>query len=420
MHVNHSGHAYLELIEKDSENNKILARMRATIWSYTFRMLRPYFEATTGYQFAAGIKVLLNASVEFHAQYSISLNIKDIDPAYTLGDLARKKAEILERLDKEGVMEMNRQLDFPMVPQRIAVISSPTAAGFEDFLNTLSSNIYNFSFSISLFQAVMQGEKAEESVISALEQIFENEEGFDVVVLIRGGGASIELDCFNGYDLAFHITQFPLPVITGIGHERDETIADMVAHTKLKTPTAVAEFLIDRLAAFSALLEENEEYLRTMAKEMILEEKEKVHRLSQKLLLDTRDHLYRASTLLNNQGYSLKNAVERNISSAGSDLREKSQVLKFRISALIARKNEVLQSRHDKLQNSVYNRISSEEQKVKNLEKVISLSNPEYILSRGYSITTHNGKLIKDEKEIKSGDELNTILYKGKIKSKVQ
>ncbi|MGC9341230.1 MAG: exodeoxyribonuclease VII large subunit, partial [Bacteroidales bacterium] len=290
LHVNSSGHAYLELIEKNPDNNKILARMRATIWAYTWRMIRPYFEGSTGYQLTAGIKVLVFVSLEFHSLYSISLNIKDIDPSYTLGDLARKKAEIIDRLKKEGVMEMNKQLGFPLVAQRIAVISSSTAAGFEDFLNTLSSNSYNFHFQVSLFQAIMQGDSAEDSIISALEQIYEVEENFDVVVLIRGGGAQIDLDCFNNYDLAYHITQFPLPVLTGIGHERDETVADMVAHTRLKTPTAVAELLIDYMIEYLGKIEDYEENLTDLVSFRMQNEKEKISVLSRNLLVGTRQN----------------------------------------------------------------------------------------------------------------------------------
>ena len=251
-----NGHVYIELIEKAKNSDKITARIKATIWSFTYRMLRPYFEGTTGYALSTGIKIMVLASVEYHPQYSISLNITDIDPSYTLGDLAQKKDEILQRLVQEGVIDMNKELEIPIVPQRIAVISSESAAGYEDFLNSLENNIYNFHFNITLFPALMQGDKAVESIINMLENIYENEEKYDLVVIIRGGGAKIDLECFNDYELAYHITQFPLPVLTGIGHERDETITDIAAHTKLKTPTAVAEFLIDSLLVFLSELNE--------------------------------------------------------------------------------------------------------------------------------------------------------------------
>ncbi len=420
LHLNSSGHAYLELIEKNPATNKILARMRATIWSYTYRMLRPYFEGTTGYQFSAGIKVLVNVSLEYHPQYSISLNIKDIDPSYTLGDLARKKAEIIERLTREGVIDMNKQIEFPLVPQRIAVISSSTAAGFGDFLNTLSNNIENFHFEINLFQAVMQGEKAEESIIKALEKIYESENNFDLVVIIRGGGATIELDCFNNYDLAFHITQFPLPVITGIGHERDETVADLVAHRKLKTPTAAAEFLIDRMAEFLTGIHQMEEYIFDLVREKIQSEKDSVSLISQNLVLYTRQVLYQAGTTLNKSAYEIKAALGSMLAGSNNLLNDKHKTLAFKVSALIVKKEQKLGLSKEKVDRIAFQLIKEEKEKLISMDKLINLSSPEYILSRGYSITRHNGKVLKDAQNVRKNDELITVLHKGKLKSKVK
>ncbi|MFW5820855.1 MAG: exodeoxyribonuclease VII large subunit [Bacteroidota bacterium] len=420
LHQNSSGHVYLELIEKDPHTNRILARMRATIWSFTYRMLRPYFEGSTGYQLSSGIKVLVNVSLEFHPQYSISLNIKDIDPSYTLGDLARKKAEIIERLTREGVIEMNKQLDFPIVPQRIAVISSPTAAGLEDFLNTLSTNILNFKFGVSLFQAVMQGEKAEESIIKCLEKIFESEDKFDVVVIIRGGGASIELECFNNYDLAFHIAQFPIPVLTGIGHERDETVADIVAHKKLKTPTAVAEMLIDRMTEFLSGLQQLEEYISDLIKEKILIEKDRIALLSRNLFLFTREKLHKAENNLSKKSYTLKAALRSILGESRNFLREKKNILKIRISALLVKEHKDIEGLAEKVNRTTRQRLKEEKDKLSSCQRNAELSNPQYILSKGYSITKHGGKVLKNAKAVKKDEEIITILYKGKLKSKIR
>ena len=250
MELRENRHCYLELIEKSEENDSLLAKVRATIWASRYDMLRPFFEASTGSPLKSGIKILCKASVEFHPLYGLSLNITDIDPSYTLGDLARKKQEVIQRLRKEGVFDMNRELLFPLVPQRIAVISSETAAGYGDFSESILHNSHGFHFHTTLFPAVMQGDEAPASISSAMEKIYESESDFDCVVIIRGGGSKADLESFNHYDLAYFITQFPLPVITGIGHERDESVADMVAHHGLKTPTAVAEFLVDQLLAF--------------------------------------------------------------------------------------------------------------------------------------------------------------------------
>lgn len=420
FHLNSSGHAYLELVEKSQDNKKVLARMRGTIWSYTFRMLRPYFEGSTGYQFSAGIKVLVKVSLEFHPQYSISLNIKDIDPNYTLGDLARRKAEILEKLTREGVIDMNKQLEFPIVPQRVAVISSPTAAGFEDFLKTLSDNIYNFQFEISLFQAIMQGEKAEQSIIEALENIYQSESEFDVVVLIRGGGATIELDCFNNYDLAFHISQFPLPVLTGIGHERDETVADIVAYKKLKTPTAVAEMLIDRMADFLAALDQAREYINGFVKQRVQSEKDKVSILSQNLLLFTKQNLHKADKNLNQLTHRVNSTLRGSIINSYNSLNEKKNNLKFYLSTLLTKERQRFDTLLDKTERLSLLRIKEEKDKLVSLERIKDLSDPDYILSKGYSITTHQGKVLKNPKSVKTDDEIITILHKGKLKSKVK
>ncbi len=244
LKVNYSGHCYLELIEKDSGGESIKAKVRATIWSSAYRMIQAYFESATRSKLAAGMKVMVKASVEFHELYGLSLNITDIEPSYTVGEMALKKQEIINRLIAEGVFGMNKSLSLPDLPRRIAVVSSKTAAGFGDFMDQLLKNDFGYKFYVKLFPAAMQGAEAEQSIIAALDAVFEAESQFDLVVIIRGGGSQSDLNCFNSYWLACHICQFPLPILTGIGHEQDETIADLVANTRLKTPTAVAEFLI--------------------------------------------------------------------------------------------------------------------------------------------------------------------------------
>jgi exodeoxyribonuclease VII large subunit len=231
---NFNGHCYLELFEKDQASDRIIAQAKATIWATTYRMLKPYFETSTSRKFSSGLKVLICVKVDFHEVFGLSLNITDIDPTYTLGDLALKKAETIRQLKEENVFDMNHELELALVPQRIAIISSKTAAGFTDFITHILSNPFQYKFELCLFPASMQGDKAEESIISALEQINEAESLFDAVVIIRGGGSQTDLSCFDNYWLATHIAQFPLPVLTGIGHEQDDSVVDMVAHTRLK------------------------------------------------------------------------------------------------------------------------------------------------------------------------------------------
>jgi exodeoxyribonuclease VII large subunit len=278
---NRNGHCYLELVEK--EGNEITARARATIWSYTFRILKPYFETTTGQFFTFGLKVLVQVSVEYHPAYGLSLNIKDIDPAYTIGDMALQRKEIIERLQNEGVFEMNKELELPLVPQKIAVISSKTAAGYQDFMNQLENNPMGIKFYTHLFEAYMQGADAVPTIISALDRIFEYEEFFDAVAIIRGGGATADLSSFDSYDLAFHVTQFPLPVVTGIGHEKDDTIIDLVAHTRMKTPTAVAEFFISGAERFYERLTGLEEEVVQLVRETVDSKKEQLEDFAENL-----------------------------------------------------------------------------------------------------------------------------------------
>jgi len=240
-------HCYLELIEKNPMGNGLIAKARAYIWANMFELLKPYFEQTTGRNFTSGLKILINVSVEFHPVYGYGLNICNIDPTYTLGDLQLRRKAILRKLEEEGVLSLNKELEIPRLPQRIAVISSATAAGYEDFCRHLTDNRQGFIFYPHLFSAVMQGEQAEASIISALNRIFQHKDLFDVVVIIRGGGATSDLAAFDSYELAVNCAQFPLPVITGIGHERDDTVLDFIAFYRAKTPTAVADFLIEQL-----------------------------------------------------------------------------------------------------------------------------------------------------------------------------
>ncbi len=375
IHENRSGHCYLELIEKNEENDAILARARGTIWSSRYSMLKPYFEASAGTRLKSGIKLLFNASVDFHPQYGFSLSITDLDPSYTLGDLARKKQEVIRKLREAGVMEMNREIPFPRVPQAVAVISSETAAGFGDFMDSLLRNQYGFRFMAVHFQAVMQGEEAPASVIRAMDRVFESATRFDCVALIRGGGSKADLECFNDYDLAYYITQFPLPVLTGIGHERDESVADMVAARGLKTPTAVAEFLVDQLLAFEFRLGELDDRTAAAVRNVV-----QVHALG----LDR----YR------------------------SDLRHL-------VRQYLRGKTQQISQHRLTLDKQTRNLISRKMDRLLLLETRTKLVDPATILKRGYSMTLSEGRALSDTRGLRKGSELETRLYKGNIFSRI-
>jgi exodeoxyribonuclease VII large subunit len=242
-----AGHCYLEFIEKGVLDGKVIAKSRGTIWNRTLREMFPLFERVTGQVFRSGIKVLVRVSVEFHEQYGFSLTVREIDPSYTVGDMLKKRLEIIGRLESEGIKDLNKGLELPLMPCRIAVITSETAAGYGDFMDQLLRNAGGYPFYLKLYPSLMQGDRTTESIISALDRISAHASHFDAVVIIRGGGSTSDLSSFDTYALSSHCAQFPLPLITGIGHERDDTIVDLVAHTRLKTPTAVASFLISRM-----------------------------------------------------------------------------------------------------------------------------------------------------------------------------
>lgn len=256
LKVNYSGHCYLELIEKDPkrDNGVPTAQARAVIWRSSYSRIAAYFEAETGQRLAPGIRILAQVVVNYHELYGFSLQITEIDSTYTLGDMEQQRQQTIERLKAEGVWELNRSLELPLPVQRIAIISSANAAGYQDFCKELARSDYRFK--TTLFDAVMQGVAAEESIIEALGCVAERYEEFDAVVIVRGGGSTSDLNCFNAYRLSSHIAQFPLPVLTGIGHDKDQSVVDLVAHTPLKTPTAVAGWLNERMASIEGWLEE--------------------------------------------------------------------------------------------------------------------------------------------------------------------
>lgn len=286
-----AGHCYIELLERDEATEELVARARGTIWARIYSLLKPYFLEQTGERFSVGLKVLLKVTVVYHELYGFSLDVCDIEPAFTLGDMARRKQAIINRLQDEGVANLNKDLSFPDLPQRIAVISSSYAAGYGDFCDQLANNPYGFVFYPHLFAAPMQGNKVEEGVIGALNRIAENIDCWDVVVIIRGGGATSDLSCFDSYDLANNCAQFPLPIITGIGHQRDETIVDMVAHTRVKTPTAAAELLIHTMAGQAARLNDLSRVIISSVQETIKSSKHRLALLLQSIPVSTAIYL---------------------------------------------------------------------------------------------------------------------------------
>ncbi|MDL2221614.1 exodeoxyribonuclease VII large subunit [Parabacteroides sp. OttesenSCG-928-N08] len=393
-----SGHCYLEFIEKHPRTGQMVAKARGTIWANSFRVIKRYFEEETGQPFESGLKVMVEVNVDYHELYGFNLTVIDIDPTYTLGEMARKRKETIRKLQEDGVFELNKELTLPTLTQRIAIITSPTAAGYEDFMHQLHHNPKGFVFYTHLFPAIMQGEQTEDSVVAALDRIYQQIDCFDAVVIIRGGGATSELNAFDSYAMAATCAQFPLPVLTGIGHERDDTVLDMVAHTRLKTPTAVAGFLINRLEAAAALLEEHEEELLYVVNELIARQKNSLQLLASRL----------------------PSSVMNRLNSNRNELHGISSKLPIICSSLSSRRETELDRLLEQLRHHLERRINEQQRTLQLTEQFITLASPDYLLRRGYSLTMQGGKIIKSAADIQQGATIVTRFSDGEAESIVQ
>ena len=383
----HGGHCYMELIEKDERSNTPVARASAKCWRQTWLMVKPYFERTTGQPLRAGMKVLLKVYAQYHKAYGFSWIVSDIDPTYTLGDMARKRQEIIRQLKEEGVFDLQRELRIPTFAQRIAVISAQNAAGYGDFCRQLEDNEYGFRFEVTLFPAIMQGEQVEQSIIAALNNIYNLQSNhashlssfnchFDCVVIIRGGGATADLCGFDTLALAENVAQFPIPIITGIGHERDESILDMVANTRVKTPTAAAALLIDNLLRVLERLDDASQRISYAVNQRISNQKTKIATMT---------------TLIPTLALRVV-----------SDQRHRIELLENRLPVAIER------------------RLTNQKHLLESLSIKLQGFDPQLLLSRGYSITLHNGRAVRDPRQLKPGDEIEPRVEKGTIHSVVK
>lgn len=393
---NYSGHCYLEFVQKDTKSNALVAKARGIIWNNVYQLLKPYFERETGQAFVSGIKVLVKVTVDFHELYGYSLTVVDIDPTYTLGDMVRRRKEILRRLDADGILTMNKELELPELLQRIAVISSPTAAGYGDFCNQLVHNAFGFVFYPKLFPAVMQGDQVEASIISALDRIYDSGVSWDVVVIIRGGGATSDLSGFDTYDLAAHCAQFPVPIITGIGHERDDTVIDLISHTRVKTPTAAAEFLINHQRQTAEHLEDLAAFFTEAVPDRIRQEKERLERCVARIPSQVRMRLQRESFRQERFAKRLEMAWQTRL------VREQ-----YRLQV------------EQQLAVAAVRKLEQERHRLELLEQRVQAASPDVLLKRGYSLTLKDGKAVTDVAQLQAGDEVETRLARGTFRSKV-
>ncbi|MFC4874261.1 exodeoxyribonuclease VII large subunit [Negadavirga shengliensis] len=390
------GHAYLELVEKTDD--RIMAKMRANIWAYTYQTLRWKFETVTGQSLKSGMKILALVNVQFHEIYGISLIIKDIDPNFTLGERAKRKQEIIDRLHSEGLMTLNKQFELPRVPQKVAVISSVTAAGYGDFINQVEHNHYGYQVHWKLYQATMQGNDAPTSVMNAIEAVEADmpDEKFDLLVIIRGGGAQTDLDCFDDYELARTIANAALPVVTGIGHERDESVADIVAHTQMKTPTAVAELILSGFRQF-------EEDIH-----LLLNRIERICRLT---FQSEHQRLYDKTHLI-------KNLLASKLNEAGQRLDRLSHRILLHSKHKVSVNRLHLQNMAISLRKIAISSVQREKQRLGQLEKITERLDPVYLLRRGYTKTEIDGLPI-NKVEAKVGKQMVTYSWDKKIHSSI-
>ncbi len=398
---NYSGHCYLDLIEKSEHNDQIIAKQRATIWASTYRLLAHKFYSATGGTLQAGMNILVEVSVEFHELYGMSLNIKDIDPTYTLGELQRRRLEIIQRLKKHGLIDKNRQLPMPRLIKCIAIISSPTAAGYSDFIHQLTHNPHGFTYQTTLFPAIMQGSQTEESILSALDKIINfqlSTFNFQLVVIIRGGGATSDLQAFDSEQLAERCANCPLPIITGIGHLRDETILDLVAYKNLKTPTAVAEYIISHTLELDMYLLELGDRLQKNAILRLEQEKNLLTSLSAYIP----QYALRLLTASDNKLTALQHRIE------------------LKTADFIAKNRLLLDRKSDQLSTTVNQQLQQQQNSLKLIETKLQLLDPQQLLKKGYSFTTHNGKLVTSVTQLASGDTITTTLADGTIDSIVK
>lgn len=392
------GHCYMELVQKDESNTRILAKNRGVIWANVFNRLKCEFELATGMAFVSGLKLLIEVTANYHEQFGLSLVISDINPEYTLGGMAMKRREILRRLAEEGIIDMNKELAFPDVPQRIAVVSAEGAAGYGDFMNQLENNPYGLQFYTKLFPAVMQGERTMPTVIAALDRINEHQELFDCVVIIRGGGATSDLHCFDDYNLAAHVAQFPLPVVVGIGHERDVTVLDDIAAMRVKTPTAAAEWLISRGEAALARIGELSNAVVGSASGYVARANEQLAYYSSTIPLVAQNMIDAANMRLNHYAQTIPVGVQNRIATARTQLMYLFQTMK----------------------QAGEQRLLREKMRVQSIADKVEILSPQNTLRRGYTLTMKNGKAVTKAEDLKAGECVITIFADGEVKSIVE
>lgn len=419
--IHSRGHCYLELIDKPEELLTITAKQRATIWANTFQLIGAYFESETGMQLQSGLKVMLQVSVEFHSLYGMSLNVHDIEPSYTIGEEELQRKRIIAQLHAEGIFYDNKSLTLSLFPQKIAIISSEQAAGYQDFLNHLTDNAYNLAFSVELFHVSMQGVHVEQSIIQALDAIFAKESCFDAVIIIRGGGAKTDLRWFDNYTIASHIAQFPLPIITGIGHDKDLTITDMIAHTSLKTPTAVADFLIQKGADIITRLQEYSHALHICIADYIATQKLYIEQQARSIHAVRTDIVNKELYTISLLSLALQHKLSERLKDAFYNLNMYKIDIQHYSFINVHNSHHRLNAVLERIPIYTRHAIKHAQSELQLQLTKVNLHNPNTILAKGYSITTlHDGSIIRSASNVATGEIIHTQLADGTIQSRVE
>jgi len=417
-HYPGSGHCYPSLVEK--EKGVIKAEIRGTIWANDFIRINQRFLQVTREPLKEGIQILFRAQVKYHPVYGLSLQINDIDPSYTLGEMAREKMETIMKLKTEGLFDRNRQLELPLLPKRIAIISVKTSKGFSDFINIVENNPWGYAFTCVLFPALLQGDKAVESIRGQLQAVSRISQHFDVVAIIRGGGGEVGLNCYDNYHLAKEVALCPLPVFTGIGHSTNETVVELIAGINKITPTDVAYFLIQQFHNFAARLEEGRSMLINLSKEIMEEERRRWGELSQKLMRQTENKLRMETTGLEGISAKLAAASRLVIAVNNQALALSVAKLSYKPQAQVREKQAALKSMTHMLSMHLSHLMEWHEQHLGNVAQKVNLLDPRNVLKRGYSITYYQGKPLTGIKGLAIGDTITTRLYDGVIQSDVK
>lgn len=434
-----NGHYWFELVEKS--NGDIVAQTGAVLWRGNVDTIHNFY-LKTGINLQRGLKILFLGKAIFHEKYGFKINIFQIDPSYTLGEMAIRKKEVLERLEKEGLLEKNKAFEIPIVIQKIAIISSESAAGYEDFLKILKDNKYGFKFYIKLYDSFVQGQEAVTSIVNALNHCALEYEKYDVIVIIRGGGSVVDLQCFDEYEIAKKIAMMPLPVLTGIGHTRDKTVADHVAHSSFKTPSEVAKFILEKALSFDSQIESLKKLIANKVKSIINIEISKNNNYAKNITISVNGLLNKLKSRMNSlltdtgkvvltrfnaekeQLFRVKHLFHKN-----TNLRLKNEIIKInsvnnrtvlKLSQFLTKSKFNLKRNHQSIMEKTKNFMNIKTIELRQMEDKLRLLSPENILKRGYSITYFDGKPLKNAKDVHIGDNIEIYLFKGKIWGKVR